>query len=51
MPDDDRLPLSPAQQRDLIARAQAARTAAYAPYSGYAVGAALLTTSGAIFTG
>jgi len=51
MTDDDRSPLSPAQQRDLIARAQAARELAYTPYSGYPVGAALLTASGAVFTG
>jgi len=35
----------------LLAAAQAVRHRAYAPYSGFAVGAALLTASGAIFTG
>lgn len=38
-------------RRRLIATALEARQHAYAPYSGYAVGAALLTTSGKIFTG
>ena|SRR5947209_1000989 len=36
---------------DLIAAAAAARAKAYAPYSNFAVGAALQTQSGAIFTG
>jgi cytidine deaminase len=35
----------------LIRRARQARTHAYAPYSKYAVGAAVLTASGKIFTG
>jgi len=36
---------------DLVARAQAARQRAYAPYSNFAVGAALLTRDGRVFTG
>ncbi|MGA9191519.1 MAG: cytidine deaminase [Anaerolineales bacterium] len=40
------------QQRDDLARqATEARTNAYAPYSGYAVGAALLTETGRVFRG
>jgi cytidine deaminase len=35
----------------LISRALQSRQSAYAPYSGYAVGAALLTKTGKIFTG
>lgn len=35
----------------LIERAQEAREKSYCPYSGYAVGAALLTEDGRIFTG
>ncbi len=35
----------------LVAAALEARQRAYAPYSGYAVGAALLTTDGSIVTG
>ena len=38
-------------EAELAARAAEARQRAYAPYSGYAVGAALCTPSGAIFTG
>ncbi len=37
--------------QELIALAAQARAHAYAPYSGYAVGAALLTQSGCVFTG
>jgi cytidine deaminase len=38
-------------KKELIDEAIRARTHAYAPYSGFAVGAALLTKSGKIFTG
>jgi cytidine deaminase len=37
--------------QELVALAQAARGKAYAPYSHYDVGAALLTASGQVFTG
>ena len=37
--------------QELIRLAQAARERAYAPYSNYKVGAALLTASGHVFTG
>jgi len=39
------------QRQELIRQAQKARLQAYAPYSNYRVGAALLTTSGNLFTG
>lgn len=39
------------QQLALVRSANAVRKYAYAPYSGYAVGAALLTKNGRIFTG
>ncbi len=38
-------------RRRLVAAAMAARQHAYAPYSRYAVGAAVLTASGRIYTG
>ncbi len=39
------------REQELIHKAGEARQAAYAPYSNYRVGAALLTASGRIFTG
>lgn len=39
------------KRKELIAKACEARSKAYAPYSNYQVGAALLTDSGKIFTG
>jgi cytidine deaminase len=39
------------QRRDLLQRAIEARKIAYAPYSNYRVGAALLTRSGRVYTG
>ena len=38
-------------QEELVAQAMAARERAYAPYSGYTVGAALLGKSGRVYTG
>ena len=43
--------LTDEKQQDLIKKANEVRLRAYAPYSNYQVGAALLTTSGDIFTG
>lgn len=43
--------VSEAQKEALIAAACRVRSLAYAPYSNYAVGAAILTGSGQIFTG
>lgn len=43
--------ISQTQQRFLARAALAARKNAYAPYSGFAVGAALLAADGRIFTG
>lgn len=39
------------QKADLVARGLEARKGAYAPYSNYPVGAALLTSSGELYTG
>ncbi len=44
-------PLTDEQRRTLLDAATQARVSAYAPYSNYAVGAAILTSSGTIFTG
>ncbi len=43
--------LTKEQHQELIQTANRVRANAYAPYSKYSVGAALLTTSGKIFTG
>lgn len=43
--------LDPAAARDLLARAREVRANAYAPYSRFHVGAALLAADGRIFTG
>ncbi len=43
--------LTDEQRTQLIQKASEARRYAYAPYSNYLVGAALLTTSGRVFTG
>ncbi len=43
--------INPDQQSALVAAAQKTRQLAYAGYSNYPVGAALLTTSGEIYTG
>ena len=41
----------PGNREELIAAAHTARTRAYCPYSGVAIGAALLTARGDVFTG
>ena len=43
--------LTPQQQHDLLSAAQLAQANAYAPYSHYHVGAAVLTRDGQIFSG
>lgn len=43
--------LSKTRREELLAAAKQAQTSAYAPYSNYPVGAALLTSSGAIYLG
>ena len=45
------MPLKTEQKKDLIENAIHAREWAYAPYSHYAVGAALLTASGKVYEG
>ena len=44
-------PLTESEEKQLITKAEAARKKAYAPYSQFQVGAALLTHQGKIFTG
>lgn len=43
--------IHPQEQQQLLEEARRARSNAYAPYSGFSVGAALLTVSGKLFTG
>jgi cytidine deaminase len=43
--------LDPSIARELLRQAREARTHAYAPYSGFRVGAALLARDGRVFTG
>ncbi len=50
MPNDIRTTL-PDEWKTLVAASRAARQAAYAPYSGYSVGAAVLTDCGHVFGG
>jgi cytidine deaminase len=50
-PKPDPAPISPAQAADLQQRARAVAHHAYAPYSNFRVGAALLRTDGTIVTG
>jgi len=45
------MPITPQQRSELIQRALEVRQRAYAPYSHYAVGAALLAESGEIYLG
>jgi cytidine deaminase len=49
--DHDVPPLAPAQRELLIRKAKEARAQAYAPYSRFKVGAAVLAESGRIYTG
>ena len=43
--------IQPVSDADLVQRALAVREYAYAPYSGYQVGAAVLTADGRVFSG
>ena len=45
------MPISAAQRDELIAAAREAQNRAYAPYSKFYVGAAILTADGKVFTG
>jgi cytidine deaminase len=47
----DHIMITEQEIQELVVAATAARTTAYVPYSGYAVGAALRTENGHIFTG
>ncbi len=47
----NKYPALPAVKRDLLAAAEKALANAYAPYSRYRVGAAVLTAGGRIYTG
>ena len=52
MSDTERMPLiDPDLARSLLDQARAARVNAYAPYSNFSVGAALLAQDGRVFTG
>ncbi len=43
--------MTPKQMYDLMQAAEQARASAYSPYSGFSVGAALLTKQGKVYTG
>jgi cytidine deaminase len=50
-PNDSDVQLDPKEATRLLERAREARRHAYVPYSGFPVGAALLTEAGEVFTG
>ena len=50
-PREPSLQITEDEAKDLVARSVAAKEKAYAPYSNFRVGAALLTDKGDIFTG